>query len=110
MSTYHSDSTDIKSLIGGPYHADYIWQESERELAQLVAENDVRQSDEWASQLEPTEREATLEQLAFEREQERRGMIKLDGRSRIFVNRDCNHSDCRSSRCRHEVRLGGIAI
>jgi hypothetical protein len=110
MPNYHTDSSDIKSLIGEPYPADYSWQERERELAQLVAEDDAGQSDEWLSQLEPTERRATLEQIAFEREQERRGTVKLDGGSRIFINRDCDHPECKSSRCEREVRLGGVAI
>jgi hypothetical protein len=30
--------------------------------------------------------------------------------ARIFINRDCNHADCRTSRCSREVRLMGVAI
>jgi hypothetical protein len=28
----------------------------------------------------------------------------------ILVRRDCNHKECKSSRCDREVRIGGIAI
>lgn len=110
MSTYHTDSSDIKSLIGELYPADYVWQERGRALAALVAENDAGQSDEWVNQLEPTEREEALKQLVFERKQERRSTIRLDCGSQIFINRECNHPDCLLSRCKREVRLGGIAI
>lgn len=110
MSTYHSDSTDIKSLIGEPYHADYIWQEHERELAALLAEDESsRAYNEWANQLEETERAAALEQYAFERKQERLSTVNVNG-SQILIRRDCNHSDCASSQCKRAVRLGGIAI
>lgn len=74
-----------------------MWQEHERELAALLAEDESsRAYNEWANQLEETERAAALEQYAFESKQERLGAVSVSG-SQILINRDCNHSDCTSS-------------
>ena len=64
---------------------------------------------EWADQLEATERAAALDQFTFERKQEQLGSVNVGG-ARIFINRDCNHADCKFSRCSREVRLRGMAI
>jgi hypothetical protein len=81
------------------------------EVQRLMAEEDSGWSayNEWASLLEPTEQAAALEQYAFERHQEQISTINING-APILINRDCNHSDCKSSRCSREVRLAGIAI
>jgi hypothetical protein len=80
------------------------------EVQRLMAEdNDWLAYAEWANQLEETERAAALEQFAFERKQERLGIDNVNG-SPIFINRDCSHKECRSSRCSRELRLGGIAL
>ena len=52
---------------------------------------------------------ADLEQAAFEREQERRSIVNTP-HGQLLIKRDCNHSDCKSSRCSREVRIGGIAV
>ena len=80
------------------------------EINRLMAEDDDwRACAEWADQLEATERADALDQFAFERKQERLGSVTVSG-ARIFINRDCNHADCRTSRCSREVRLMGVAI
>ena len=28
----------------------------------------------------------------------------------ILINRDCNHSSCKTTRCERDVRVGGIAV
>jgi hypothetical protein len=80
------------------------------EVQRLMADDDGWLAyAEWANQLEETERAAALEQFAFERKQEHLGMSDVNG-SRVFINRDCTHEDCHSSRCSREARLGGIAL
>ena len=63
----------------------------------------------YAETLEPSERDAMLQQIAFEREQERRAMIRLN-QSLMLIKRECSHSECRSTECDKGTYYGAIAV
>ena len=91
-------------------YSDELTAIDQNEINRLMAEDDGWLAyAEWTAQLEATERAAALNQFAFERKQERLGSVNVSG-ARIFINRDCNHAECTSSRCSREVRLMGVAI
>jgi len=105
MSEYNKFLEHVYSDELTPNYLNYI-----DEVHRLMAEDDGWQSyNQWASQLEETERNAVLEQLAFERKQERLARVNVNS-VQLFINRDCNHKDCKSSRCSREIRLQGVAI
>lgn len=108
MSSYYLDN-----FLCNSYSDEHITVDPNEfdEVQRLMAEEEASWTAycEWANQLEETERAAALEQFAFESRQERLGTVRING-SQVLINRDCNHSDCRSSRCSREVRLVGIAI
>jgi hypothetical protein len=105
MASYYDDP-----FLCNIYSDELISVEPEEfdEVQRLIAEErDGWQAyAEWAGHLEPTERDAALEQLAFEREQERRGTVTLSGARLLIKPCKC----CKSSPCQREVRLGGIAL
>jgi hypothetical protein len=81
------------------------------EVQRLIAEEQQALSEyaDYLNQLEETERQAALEQLAFEHKQEQLGTVRINDVA-IFINPDCSHPDCKSSQCSRDVRIGGIAI
>lgn len=89
MPNLQDFSDDLKTLIGEPYFADYLYQEQERELAALLAED-----------YNALEREAE-ERAAW------KGASKLNG---VLIKKQCEHSSCPHFRCERGLRIGGIEI
>src|SRR5690349_10319044 len=86
--------------------------EEEAEINALIAqENEAREGfTAWLETLEESERAAFLEQQAFEREIEQTSSIN-SSQGEILIKRDCSHLECsQQSRCKREIRYGGIAI
>ena len=95
-------------------YSEEIYPVSEQEYDEAMAASTVeddgwRGYGEWAASLEETERAAALEQYAYEHELERK-VVANTPRGAILIKRDCNHRECRSSRCDREIQVQGVAI
>jgi hypothetical protein len=78
--------------------------------AKVYPDADFHTLDEiYAESLEETERDAVLEQIAFERDQERRSM-RIHNQMLMHIKRECSHSECRSSQCGRATYYGAIAV
>lgn len=76
----------------------------------IYPDDDFHVQDEIRAQaLEASEREAVLEQIAFEREQERRAMMRLN-QTLMLIKRECSHEGCRSTVCDKATFYGAIAV
>ena len=78
----------------------------------MAQESDgLRNFSEWLDSLETTERKAALEQQALEQAIEQSSTLQTPQGAKILIKRECAHGECSAqSRCKREVRYGGIAI
>jgi hypothetical protein len=86
--------------------------EEEAEINALIAQENEAKEDftTWLESLEESEREAFLEQQAFEKAIEQTSTVN-SSQGEILIKRDCSHLECsQQSRCKREIRYGGIAI
>jgi hypothetical protein len=94
-----TNDSDVQSLIGESVSPEYLYQDREAELLAADAE-DFEGYSEWS---------ADIEQDEFECEQERKSTVETEHGAVLMV-RDCSHAQCKTSRCRSRLRLGGIEI
>jgi hypothetical protein len=70
------------------------------EVMSLMAQDDFEGYSEWS---------ADIEQVEFEREQERKSTVETEHGAVLMV-RDCRHAQCKTSRCEIGLRLGGFDL
>ena len=85
--------TSISNFESNVYSEElHIVSESEYdEVMQAMADDVFEGYGEWSQELE-------------------QGQILATEHGAILINKECSHSDCLTTRCKGDVRIGGIAI